>query len=287
MTYRRERAAFAVGFLLLLLTEVLIALFVHDGFVRPYLGDVFVVILLFCLIRIFVPRGLRLLPLYLFLFAAAVEISQYFHFVSLIGLAGNKPAETIFGTSFSVWDIVCYLAGCLVCALIDFRRTGKQNIRKEKRKRKKKMKKHGIFDRPGELETGRALDATEEWEAIRPRAVLMIEAGENRFYASLKNNASSKALTERLNAGGITLVLSKSENGERTAVLPWQLPAEEPITESGNVILRQGNRIAFCPTARRDGLAPLAEIGESARDRFLDALGDGDAAVSLSLEWSE
>ena len=119
MLYYRERLTYAAGFLLLLAAEVVIALFVHDRLIRPYGGDVLVVILLYCLIRAICPRGIRPLPLYLFLFASLVELLQYFHFVSWLGLAGNRLAEALLGISFSFWDILCYLVGCSVCALID------------------------------------------------------------------------------------------------------------------------------------------------------------------------
>ena len=50
----------------LLATEVLIALFVHDDFVRPYLGDVLVVPMIFFLLRVAFPERIKLLPLYIF-----------------------------------------------------------------------------------------------------------------------------------------------------------------------------------------------------------------------------
>ena len=71
-------------FLALLATEVLIALFVHDDFVRPYLGDVLVVPVIFYLLRAAFPERIKLLPLYIFLFAAAVEVGQYFNIVKLL-----------------------------------------------------------------------------------------------------------------------------------------------------------------------------------------------------------
>lgn len=48
---RAGRRWYALAFGLLLLLEALIAVFVHDRFVRPYLGDVLVVVLLYCLAR--------------------------------------------------------------------------------------------------------------------------------------------------------------------------------------------------------------------------------------------
>ena len=39
--------------LLLFIVEVMIALFVHDNFVRPYVGDYLVVMLIYCAVRTF------------------------------------------------------------------------------------------------------------------------------------------------------------------------------------------------------------------------------------------
>lgn len=111
---KKPRIIYAAIFGVLLLTEIAIALFVHDRFIRPYIGDVLVTILLCCLCRIVIPKGVRLLPVYIFLFAVTVEIAQYFDIVKLLGLENSVFLSTIIGRSFSVWDIVCYAAGCLV-----------------------------------------------------------------------------------------------------------------------------------------------------------------------------
>lgn len=105
---------YLVAFMVILSVEILIALFVHDGFVRPYLGDVIVVWLIYCFVRIFYPRKFTALPLYVFMFAVAVEILQYFNIVELLNLERNALARTIIGTSFSFADIACYFAGMLV-----------------------------------------------------------------------------------------------------------------------------------------------------------------------------
>ena len=40
MSHINKRLKYLIAFLLMFAVEVLIAAFVHDGFVRPYLGDV-------------------------------------------------------------------------------------------------------------------------------------------------------------------------------------------------------------------------------------------------------
>lgn len=110
----RKRMGYAVVFAVILLVEVLIALFVRDAFIRPYGGDILVTVLICCFVRIFFPERIKLLPLLVFFFAAAVEVGQYFDYVTLLGLGDIEFFRILLGTSFSAADIVCYGAGCLL-----------------------------------------------------------------------------------------------------------------------------------------------------------------------------
>ena len=96
-----------------LAVEVVIACYVHDRFIRPYVGDVLVVVVVYCFARIWVPPGVRLLPLYVFLFAAGVEVLQYFHLVELLGVGNNTFLRVVLGSVFDVKDILCYGIGCV------------------------------------------------------------------------------------------------------------------------------------------------------------------------------
>lgn len=129
MKQKYKHIYYIVIFTVLLITEILIALFIHDKFIRPYFGDVLVVILIYCFIRIFITDKVRLLPLYVYIFAVLVEISQYFHLVSLLGLSDNKLAAVILGTGFDWKDILCYASGSLICTIVySFRNLLTKNI---------------------------------------------------------------------------------------------------------------------------------------------------------------
>ena len=110
----KRRNIYAIAFILLLIIEVLIALFVRDAFIRPYGGDILVAVLICCFVRIFFPEKTKLLPLWVFLFAAAVEVGQYFDYVTLLGLGNIEFFRILLGTSFSAADILCYGIGCLI-----------------------------------------------------------------------------------------------------------------------------------------------------------------------------
>lgn len=112
----RKRLFYAIVFFLLLVVEILIALFVHDRFVRPYVGDMIVVVVVYCFVRIAIPERFRFMPLWVFLFAVCVEVLQYLRIVEVLGVESNAFLRTLIGTSFSWEDILCYAVGCAVLA---------------------------------------------------------------------------------------------------------------------------------------------------------------------------
>ncbi len=117
----KKRVVYVGVTIILLLVEVLIALFVHDRIVRPYIGDMLVVVVIYTFIRSWIPDSVRLLPVYVFLFATGVEILQYFNLVELLGMTDNPFLRILLGTSFDVKDIICYAAGCVLVWAVERR----------------------------------------------------------------------------------------------------------------------------------------------------------------------
>ena len=115
----KKRLSYFLIFCSLMAVEVCIALFVHDSFIRPYVGDMLVTLLLWCMARVAIPDRVRLLPLYVFLFAACVEIGQYFDVVALLGLEDNRLISIALGRTFSWLDLVCYAVGCVAASRLD------------------------------------------------------------------------------------------------------------------------------------------------------------------------
>lgn len=110
----KERLIYALITIALLIIEVLIALFVHDSFIRPYVGDMLVVIVLYTFIRIFIPEKVKFLPSYILCFAVLVEVLQYFRIVEVLGLSDNRFFSVLIGSVFDIKDIICYAVGCLL-----------------------------------------------------------------------------------------------------------------------------------------------------------------------------
>lgn len=126
---KTRRILYLIIFCGLLALEVGIALFVNDAFVRPYVGDMLVTLLLCCLCRVIIPDKIRMLPVYVFVFAACVEIGQYFDVVALLGLADNRIISIALGRTFSWMDIVCYAVGCVAAFLLDQIINKKANVK--------------------------------------------------------------------------------------------------------------------------------------------------------------
>ena len=113
-----KRVKYFIATVLLLIIEVLIALCVHDDFIRPYVGDVLVVVVIYTFIRIFIPNKYKWLPVYIFIFASMVELLQYINIVKILGLEDNKFLSILIGSTFDIKDIICYGVGCVIIQLL-------------------------------------------------------------------------------------------------------------------------------------------------------------------------
>ena len=105
-----KRLFYLIGFAIILAVEIIIGMYVHDRFVRPYMGDALVVVLIYCFIRIFIPKGLSQLPFYVFAFACFIEVLQYFQLVDVLGIT-NPVTRIILGSTFDLKDIVSSVGG--------------------------------------------------------------------------------------------------------------------------------------------------------------------------------
>lgn len=124
----KKRILYAVASLFLLLIEVIIALYVHDDFIRPYVGDMLVVIVIYTFIRIIVPEKCKLIPLLIFIFAAGVELLQLANIVEILGVENNIFLNILIGSVFDIKDIVCYAVGCVILCMYEWVRGREHGI---------------------------------------------------------------------------------------------------------------------------------------------------------------
>ena len=113
--FYKHYALLAIGLFLL---ELGIALYVHDQLIRPWIGDMLVVILLFALCRSVIRANHYLLSLAVLLFAYAIEIGQYFNLVARLGLEQNRLARVVIGATFDLHDLLAYTVGALLICLV-------------------------------------------------------------------------------------------------------------------------------------------------------------------------
>ncbi len=111
MKFNRTYFLLAVA---LFMIEAAIAAYMDDAFVRPYFGDLLVVILIYCAIKTFVDSAPVKTAIAVFIFACLIEVSQYYHLVQLLGWGRSSTATTVMGTFFSFVDMLMYALGTLV-----------------------------------------------------------------------------------------------------------------------------------------------------------------------------
>jgi len=105
--------------LLLFAVEVLIALYVTDQFVRPYVGDMLVVILLYCFVRSFFQLPVVPLAGGILIFSFVMEFLQSVRLVEMLGLERSALARTLLGTWFSWYDLLSYSIGVVLVVVFE------------------------------------------------------------------------------------------------------------------------------------------------------------------------
>lgn len=99
--------------------EVLIALYAHDQIIRPYVGDMLVVVLIYCFVKSVVNTPVIKTAIAVLLFSYIVEILQYFNFITMLGLQHSAIARVILGTSFAWIDLLAYTVGISLVLIIE------------------------------------------------------------------------------------------------------------------------------------------------------------------------
>lgn len=97
----------------ILIIEILIATTFKDiVFIRAYLGDILVVVLIYTFIMSLYPFNTVKLLWFVFAFACLIEVLQYFQLSKLMGFESNRIVVLVLGNTFSWGDLVCYGVGC-------------------------------------------------------------------------------------------------------------------------------------------------------------------------------
>lgn len=119
MHLRFHKKYFLFAFLLFVI-EVLIAAYLHDQFIRPYVGDYLVVILIYCFCMSFIDAPVWKVALATLIFSYLVETMQYFNLVGILGLQHSRMANIIIGNFFTWNDMIAYTLGFGTVLVIEF-----------------------------------------------------------------------------------------------------------------------------------------------------------------------
>lgn len=125
LSFNKNYFAFTI---LIFLIEVLIALFVNDTFIRPYLGDVLVVVLIYCFLKSFLRLPVLPVAVFVLFFSFTIEFLQFLNIVEKLHLEHSRIARTVIGTSFSWMDLLMYVAGIAIVIVVE-KRGFKKDIR--------------------------------------------------------------------------------------------------------------------------------------------------------------
>jgi hypothetical protein len=116
LTFNKNYFGFTI---LLFFIEVFIALYINDSFIRPYLGDVLVVILIYCFLKSFLKLPVLIVAIFVLAFSFTIEFLQFLNIVEKLGLEKSKIARTVIGTSFSWIDLLTYIIGITIVLIIE------------------------------------------------------------------------------------------------------------------------------------------------------------------------
>lgn len=114
-----QRTGYAFAAVLLLAAEVLIARFVHDAVIRPYLGDSLAVALVYLVLRAAFPIRVPVAAATAFAIGCALEIGQAFDLVDRLELGHSRIARVLLGTHYDPRDFVCYALGAIGVLVVE------------------------------------------------------------------------------------------------------------------------------------------------------------------------
>jgi hypothetical protein len=107
--------------ILLLVTEILIAVYLKTGFIRHTFGDFLATILLYTGFKsIFEVNSIKL-GISVLIFAFIIELGQLINILEVFGLENNQLVKVVLGSTFHFSDLVAYTLGIIFVLAIEFK----------------------------------------------------------------------------------------------------------------------------------------------------------------------
>lgn len=115
---------------------------------------------------------------------------------------------------------------------------------------------------------------------------IKLEINNYELNATLVDNSSTQALIEKLKESDITINMNDYGNMEKVGQLDFSLPRNDQniTTESGDLILYQGNNFVIYYDTNNWSLTKLGKIDNIDKQQLKNILGSGSVVVTLSLD---
>ncbi len=114
-----KRAIYFLIFLFLLGVEIAIATYLKTGFIRAYLGDLLVVILLYCLLMSTLKPSVKTGLILTLAIAFAIELLQLIDLTRFFPQEYKQLATLVLGSHFSWLDLLMYVLGIVVAGITE------------------------------------------------------------------------------------------------------------------------------------------------------------------------
>ncbi|HPE84311.1 MAG TPA: DUF2809 domain-containing protein, partial [Aequorivita sp.] len=109
---------YLIVFIFLFITEIAIAYFHFNAFIRGFLGDVLVILLMYSFLKIFIKNNVLKTAVSVLAFAYFVELLQLFKLAEKLNIH-SEILLTIIGSVFDVSDLAAYFLGFLLILLLE------------------------------------------------------------------------------------------------------------------------------------------------------------------------
>ncbi|WP_055443044.1 DUF2809 domain-containing protein [Lacinutrix himadriensis] len=112
---------YLIASIILFIVEVLIAIFLKDGFIRHTFGDYLAVILLYCMFKSCITTKPFYIAIVVLIISYGIEFLQLTNFLEITNLDNNKLAKIILGSTFSLSDLIAYTLGFISILIFEFK----------------------------------------------------------------------------------------------------------------------------------------------------------------------
>jgi hypothetical protein len=104
---------------LILICITIVLFFKSNNFIRGFIDDIIIVILIFSFLKSLKDFNSLLLAVFVLIFAFLIEFAQLFKLIDLLGLQHNFFAQIIIGSTFDLYDLLAYLLGIIIIFTVD------------------------------------------------------------------------------------------------------------------------------------------------------------------------